>query len=70
MPVKGTKEYNWKNTQLSSGPAGLDAKIEKEIEVNEGGTLWRDKKARLLEHCTKKRVMPSRDGWEENCTNF
>jgi hypothetical protein len=48
MPVKGTKEYNWKNTQLSSGPAGWDAKMKKEIESNEGGTMWRDEKARLL----------------------
>jgi hypothetical protein len=34
--------------QLSSGPAGLDAKIKKEIEANEGG-IWRERKARLLE---------------------
>jgi hypothetical protein len=46
--VKGTKEYNWRQTQLSSGPFGLDAKI-KEIEANEGGTMWRDRKTRLLD---------------------
>ena len=47
MPARGTKEYNQRLTQLSSGPAGLNAKIKKEIEVNEGGTVWRDRKARL-----------------------
>jgi hypothetical protein len=47
MPAKGTKEYNWKATQLKSGCSGLNAKIKKEIEVNEGGTVWRDRKARM-----------------------
>ncbi len=29
MPAKGTKEYTWRQTQFSSGPFGLDAKIKK-----------------------------------------
>ncbi len=29
MPEKGTKELSWKENQLCSGPAGLNAKIEK-----------------------------------------
>jgi hypothetical protein len=45
MPVKGTTEYNQRQTQLSSGHFGLDAKIKKEVEENEGGTMWRDRKA-------------------------
>jgi hypothetical protein len=45
MHAKGTKEYYWKQTQLSSERAGFDAKIKKEIEPNEGGTVWRDRKA-------------------------
>jgi hypothetical protein len=47
MPVRGIKEYNWKQTQLSNGPKGLNAKIKKEVEVSEEGTVWRDRKARL-----------------------
>jgi hypothetical protein len=39
MPVKGTKEYNWMKHQLSSGSFGLDGKIKKEIQANEGGTI-------------------------------
>ncbi len=39
IPAKGTKEYNWMNHQLSTGPAGLDAKIKREIKANEGGTI-------------------------------
>jgi hypothetical protein len=36
---KETKECNWKQTQLSGGRQGLDAKIKKEIEGNEGCTV-------------------------------
>jgi hypothetical protein len=39
MPVKRTKEYNWMKHQLSSGSFGLDGKIKKEIQGNEGGTI-------------------------------
>jgi hypothetical protein len=49
MPAKETKEYHWRQTQLSSGHFGLDAKIKKEIEANEGGTVWKDRKARFLD---------------------
>jgi hypothetical protein len=46
--VKGTKLYDWHKNQLSNSPTGLDHKIEKEIEVNEGSTMWRDRKRVLL----------------------
>ncbi len=29
MPARGTKEPNWKTTQLSNGPKCLDAKIKR-----------------------------------------
>ena len=45
--MKGTKEYNWMKHQSSSGPACSDAKIKKEIELNEGGTVLRDRKAKM-----------------------
>jgi hypothetical protein len=71
MPAKGTKEYNLMKHQLSSGPAGLDAKIKEEIEANEGRTVWSDRKARFLDCIAQKiTVMPSRDVWEENCADF
>ncbi len=34
MPAKGTTKLNWMQHQLSSGPAVLNAKINKEINVN------------------------------------
>jgi hypothetical protein len=54
MPARGSKEYNWRQNQLSNGPAGLGANIKKEIEANEGGTVWRDRKARLLNCVAQK----------------
>jgi hypothetical protein len=54
MPAKGTKEFNWRQTQLSIRPAGLDTKIKKEIEANEGGTVWRDRKVRLPNYIATK----------------
>jgi hypothetical protein len=53
--VRGTKELNWKQTPLSSGPLGLDAKIKTEIEANEGGTLWSDRKGRQLNCIAEKK---------------
>jgi hypothetical protein len=57
MPAQGTKEYTWEQTQLSSGPASLDAKIKKEIEANDGGTMWRDRKPRLLDCIVPKKEL-------------
>ncbi len=57
IPVKRTKEYTWKQTQFSSGPAGLDAKIKKEIEANEGDIVWKDTKARLLDCIEQKKEL-------------
>ena len=43
MPASDSVLYYWKMTQISNGHAILVAKIEKESESNEGGTMWRDK---------------------------
>jgi hypothetical protein len=40
MPAENTKLYHWKKNQLRYGRAGLDYDIEKEIEANEGGSVW------------------------------
>jgi hypothetical protein len=47
-PARDSKLYNWTKTQLSNGPSGLDAKIQKEIAANEGSTVWTDEKLDLL----------------------
>jgi hypothetical protein len=46
MPSVNSKLHSWKKTQLSTGAAGLDAKIWKEIAENKGST-WSDRKVRL-----------------------
>jgi hypothetical protein len=55
MPAKGAKEYNWMKHQLSSEPAGLHAKMG--IDMNEGGTMWRNREARLLDCITQKKEL-------------
>ena len=42
--------HNWQNNQLGKGPSGSDAKIVKETEENEGGTVWSDRKD-MLKRC-------------------
>ncbi len=39
MPKKGSRMYSWKDTQLAIRPGGLNARIVKEIEDNEGGMV-------------------------------
>jgi hypothetical protein len=36
MPERGTPLHNWQRNQLSNTHAGMNAKIQKEIEENEG----------------------------------
>ena len=56
VPAVGTTLYNWKKHQMSNGSAGLDAKIEKESEANEGGNVWSDRKVRL-ESCIAQKII-------------
>jgi hypothetical protein len=63
MPAKQTKEYTWRQTQLSSGSFGLDAKNKKEIEANEGGTM--ESKTGWL-HCNQNDCL-NYDSTTNNC---
>ncbi len=51
-------------TQLSSWPSGLDAKIEKEIESNEGSTVYSDRKVRLF-YCIARKISVKRSDEHE-----
>jgi hypothetical protein len=70
MPAVGTDLYNWKNTQSGSGSRGLDHLIEKEIESNEGSTVWRDRKVRLIDCIALKNGAMRSNKWEENYSDF
>ena len=43
--------YYWQHNQLT----GFDGKIKKEISANEGSTLWRDRRAKLVACIAKKK---------------
>jgi hypothetical protein len=51
--------HNRQKTQLSKGRAGLNARIEKETAVNEGGAVWSNRKARLIDCITSKNASKS-----------
>ncbi len=70
MPARDSVSYNWKTTQISNGHAILVAKIEKESESNERGTMWRDRKARLEKCISQKNSVMSNDKREEQFTKF
>jgi hypothetical protein len=63
MPKKGSPLYSWKDTQLAIRPGGLNARIVKEIENNEGGTVWSDmrdttKRCVAIKICHTQSVAP------------
>ena len=70
MPARDSASYNWKTTQISNGHAILVAKIEKESESNERGTMWRDRKARLEKCISQKNSVMSNDKKEEQFAKF
>ena len=59
MPKSNSTLYTWQKNQLS----GFDGKIKMEIAVNEGSTIWRDRRARL-ESCI---VNKNHYKWEVQC---
>jgi len=54
MPEKGTPLYNWQSIQLSN-ECCLNAKIRKEIEENEGSTVWSERRVKLANCVAQKR---------------
>ena len=70
MPARDSVLYNWKTTQMSNGHAILVVKIEKESVSNEGGAMWRDRKARLKNCISQKNSVMSNDKREEQFAKF
>jgi hypothetical protein len=52
MPAKGIKLHNRQMNQMSKGRRGLDYKIQKETELDKGGTVWSVRKVRLADCIT------------------
>jgi hypothetical protein len=54
MPATGAKLHNWQMNQMSKGRRGLDYKIQKETELDKGGTVWSVRKVRLADRIMSK----------------
>jgi hypothetical protein len=55
MPKKGTPLHTWQKNQLSNGAGGLNAKIRKELEEDEGSTIWSERRVKLANCVEQKR---------------
>ena len=64
-PEEGTKLYSWQHNQLGTGPAALNTRIWKEIEENEGSTVWSDRtRVRLVNCVSQKKCDALGNKWE------
>ncbi len=66
MPEIGTLLYTWQNCQLSNTHAScLNAKIRKEMEENEGSTIWSERRVKLA-NCVEQKRHELSDCVEQN----
>jgi len=71
MPEKRTKLFNWQMNQLGNGAASLKAKIRKEIEENEGSTIWSEWRVELCDRVEQqKNHAKIGNAWEEKYNEF
>ena len=70
MPEKGTPLYIWKQTQLSNGAFSLNAKIRKEVEENEGSTVWSERRVKLSDCFEQKNHAKIGIAWERKFDEF
>ena len=70
-PEEGTKLYSWQHNQLGTGPAALNTRIRKEIEENEGSTIWSDRtRVRLVNCVSQKKRDALGNKWENKYAEF
>jgi hypothetical protein len=70
MPAVGIKLFSWQKNQLRKGSQGLDAKIQKEIAENEEGTVWSERRARLVDCIAQKNCSRLYNKWEQQYADF
>jgi len=70
MPKRGTQLHTWQQTQLSNGAYGLNAKIWKEIEENEGSTVWSERRVELADCVEQKNRAKIGNEWERKFDEF
>ena len=71
MPDRGTPLYTWKQNQLSNTyECCLNAKIRKEIEENEGSTVWSERRVELSDCVEQKNHAKISNSWERKFEEF
>jgi len=71
MPEIGTPLYNWQQNQLSNTYGScLNAKIRKEIEENEGSTVWSEWRVELSDCVEQKNRAKIGNAWERKFDEF
>jgi hypothetical protein len=71
MPEIGTPLNTWQSHQLSNTHAScLNAKIWKEIEENDGSTVWSDRREKLSDCFEQKNRAKIGIAWEEKYDEF
>jgi hypothetical protein len=69
MPERGTPLHNWQRNQLSNTHAGTNAKIQKEIEENEGSE-WSERRVKLSDCVEQKNCAKISNAWEKKYAEF
>jgi hypothetical protein len=69
MPERGTTLYNWQRQQLGNGDGSLNAKIQEEIEENEGSE-WSERRVKLSDCVEQKNRVKMGIAWEEKYAEF
>ena len=70
MSAVGTKLNTWQSYQLGNGDASLNTKILKELAENEEGTVWSDRRTRLI-NCVAQKIRAKIDNkWESKYAEF
>jgi hypothetical protein len=70
MPSVGTKLHTWQQNQLSNGSKGLNVKIRKENEENGEGTVWSNRRVRLVNCVAQKKRNTLDTEWEAKYAEF
>ena len=71
MPERGTPQINWQQNQLSKTHGScLNAKIQKEIEEDEGSIEWSERRVKLANCVEQKNRAKIGNAWEEKYDEF
>jgi len=70
MPERGTPLHIWQQNQLSKVAASLNTRIRKELEKNEGSTVWSERRVELSDCVEQKNSAKIGNAWEREFVEF